>query len=214
MSEAARARMVRDQLAHRGIRDQRVLAAMGQVPREHFVPAGFEHRAYEDCPLPIGGAQTISQPYMVARTCELAAVEPTDRVLEVGGGSGYQAAVLGALAAEVVSIERLPTLVESARRSLERAGATNVTMICGDGTSPALLEGLFDVIVVAAAAPRVAPAWLDHLAPGGRLVAPVGDLYLQIMRVIHKEADGRLREEEYDGCVFVPLIGEEGFAER
>src|SRR5687768_14216509 len=153
--ERSRLRMVDSQLRARGISDARVLAAMGTVPRERFVPEALRASAYDDCALPIPEGQTISQPYMVARTCELGRVQPRDRVLEVGAGSGYQAAVLSKLAREVVTIERIPALAESAWRALDRIGTDNVQVVVGDGTMGWLLRAPYDVIVVAAAAPRL-----------------------------------------------------------
>lgn len=202
--------MVDLQLRRRGIEDEAVLAAMGSVPRELFVPEDRLDLAYEDSALPIGEGQTISQPFMVARTCELAALQGRERVLEVGAGSGYQAAILGRLARSVVAIERIPSLAAGARAALEAAGADNVRVVVGDGSIGAPDDAPFDRIVVAAAAPSVPPALLDQLADGGRLVIPVGPRYMQRIQVIEKQR-GSFRESDADGCVFVPLIGAQGW---
>jgi len=204
-----RAQMVERQLRGRGIRDDRVLAAMGRLPRERFVPEAERARAYEDSALPIGLGQTISQPFMVARTLELCRLQGEERVLEIGGGSGYQAALLGILAAEIVSIERLLPLAERARLAVAAEGLRNVQILHDDG-SVAMPGGSFDVIVVAAASPRFAKAWLDQLRPGGRIVAPIGDRSLQILSVLTRGFDGEDRIERAEACVFVPLIGESG----
>jgi protein-L-isoaspartate(D-aspartate) O-methyltransferase len=212
LSAERRARMVETQLRARGIRDERVLAAMGGILRERFVPVDRCDMAYDDSPLPIGEGQTISQPYMVAVTCQSARLSGHERVLDVGSGSGYQAAVLSRLAREVVSIERVPELAENARRRLEEAGIEGVEVVLGDGTLGFLPRAPYDAIVVAAAAPSVPPALIDQLAVGGRLVIPIGPRSMQRLRAIEKLDDHRLRELDGDACVYVPLIGAAGYA--
>lgn len=206
-----RIQMVESQLRVRGIGDERVLAAMLSVERELFVPEASRASAYEDRALPIGQGQTISQPYMVAKMCELLAVESSHTVLEVGAGSGYQAAVLAQLSRRVVSIERDPQLVEHARRCLLAAGIDNVEVIEGDGSKGYPSLAPYDRIIVAAAAPRLPKSLLEQLGPTGRLVIPVGGREAQVVRVLEKRARGRF-ESVHDLCVFVPLVGEEGWA--
>jgi protein-L-isoaspartate(D-aspartate) O-methyltransferase len=203
--------MVEHQLRARGIHDERVLRAMGEVPRECFVPDFRRAEAYVDGPLPIGEGQTISQPYMVAITCQRARLTGSERVLDVGCGSGYQAAVLAKLAREVVSIERVPTLAEEARRHLSDAGIDNVEVVVGDGTLGYPPRAPYDAIVAAAAAPHVPSALVDQLTVGGRLVIPVGSRYMQELRTIEKLAGGRTRELGGEACVYVPLIGAAGY---
>lgn len=204
--------MVRSQLAARGILDRRVLEAMGRVPREDFVPAGRRASAYEDRALPLEEGQTISQPYMVARTLELARVSPGGRALDVGTGSGYQAALLGELAGEVVTIERIPALAAHARVTLERLGYTNVEVIVGDGSLGWSDRAPYDAIVGAAAAPRAPEALKRQLAIGGRLVFPIGSRTMQRLTVIERTSEDTYRSEEHEGCVYVPLLGAEGWS--
>jgi protein-L-isoaspartate(D-aspartate) O-methyltransferase len=208
----ARARMVAAQLRGRDIRDPRVLAAMTAVPREAFVDEGARPHAYEDHPLPIAAGQTISQPYIVARMTELLAVGPGDRVLEVGTGSGYQAAVLAELGCRVTTIEREPRLVTAARATLERLGyADRVTIVTGDGTLGRPEEAPWDGILVAAGAPRVPDPLRSQLGEGRRLVVPVGSRREQQLLVVTRH--GSEWTERSDGpCVFVPLIGEAGWS--
>lgn len=208
----ARLRMVETQIAARGVRDERVLAAMRRVPRHLFVPEALRDEAYRDHPLPIGHGQTISQPYVVAVMTELADVGPGDRVLEIGTGSGYQCAILAELAARVFSIEIVPELAESAERRLRDLGYENVTVRCGDGWLGWPEEAPFDAIVVTAAPPEVPKALLDQLAEGGRLVIPVGT-GLQELKVFTKE-DGRIRERTVFPVRFVPMVHGEESAER
>jgi protein-L-isoaspartate(D-aspartate) O-methyltransferase len=202
---ARRARMVERQLAGRGIADERVLAAMGRVPREAFVPSELADRAYDDAALPIGEGQTISQPYIVAAMCELLRLEETDRVLDVGTGSGYAAAVLDELAASVVSIERIAVLAARARRALDDTGHASVEIVVGDGTAGVPGRAPFDAIAVAAATATVPQALLDQLAHGGRLVLPVGGARGQrLVRVVVTE---RGPEQTASlACRFVPLV--------
>jgi protein-L-isoaspartate(D-aspartate) O-methyltransferase len=208
-----RATMVERQLRRRGIDDQRVLSCMGKVPREIFLPETIRDQAYEDGAQPIGAGQTISQPYIVARTCELASLAGGENVLEVGAGSGYQAAVLGCLARAVVAVERIPALIERARDALAAAGSHNVEVVLGDGTLGHPERAPYDRIVVAAAAPRIPPALLDQLADGGRLVVPIGERYLQELLCIEKRPDG-LRQSRHEACVFVPLVGAQGWPDQ
>jgi protein-L-isoaspartate(D-aspartate) O-methyltransferase len=207
----ARARMVVDQLARRGIHDQRVLDAMGRVPREAFVAPGDRWRAYADQALPIGEGQTISQPYMVAVMTAALALTAGDRVLEVGTGSGYQAAILAELAREVISIERHAALAEAARARLADLGYANVTVIVGDGSVGAPAGAPFEGILVAAAAPRIPEALKVQLSDGGRLVIPVGSAGQQDLLVIRRTAEGQFLQSTGDPCVFVPLLGREGW---
>jgi len=210
---AARERMIEVQLAGRGIRDPRVLAAMRTVPRERFVGAGMEALAYEDSPLPIGAGQTISQPYIVALMAQAAEIEPGDRVLEVGAGSGYAAAVLSRLAGRVVAIERHASLADEARERLAALGYDNVAVHVGDGSTGWPGEGPYDAILVAAGAPEPPPALCAQLAIGGRLVVPVdaGDDH-QRLRRIRRIDEERFEHEDLGAVRFVPLIGTQGWA--
>jgi protein-L-isoaspartate(D-aspartate) O-methyltransferase len=201
---------VRRQLVDRGIRDVRVLDAMARVPRELFVREEARMAAYADEALSIGHGQTISQPYMVARICEELALRSDERVLDVGGGSGYQAAVLAELAREVHSIERIPELAERARLALAEAGATNVTVHVGDGSLGLPEHAPYGGIAVAAAAPEVPAPLLAQLAPSGRLVVPVGTERNQQLLVVAQTADGPAVVHSVP-CRFVPLVGAEGF---
>lgn len=197
--------MVERQLRARGIADERVLAAMAAIPREEFVPGPLRDRAYADEPLSIGFEQTISQPYMVALMAQCLALNGTETVLEVGAGSGYHAAVLGALAGRVLALELIPELAELARANLERAGCgANVTVMCRDGSLGYPEYAPFRAISVAAGATRVPPALVDQLAEGGRMVIPVGDDD-QELRVLTKAA-GELRSRVAAYCRFVPLV--------
>jgi protein-L-isoaspartate(D-aspartate) O-methyltransferase len=206
-----RERMVEEQLAARGITDPRVLAAMGRVPRHLFVDEAFRDRAYGDYPLPIGEGQTISQPFMVARMTELLRLGGTEKVLEIGTGSGYQAAVLAELAARVCTVERLPRLAARARQILEGLGYTNVWVRTANGTLGWPDEAPFDRIVVTAGGPEVPPPLFAQLAEGGRMVMPVGDAASQVLKVIEK-AGGEMRVSEDSGCVFVKLVGKYAWA--
>jgi protein-L-isoaspartate(D-aspartate) O-methyltransferase len=203
--------MVQRQLRERDIVDERVLAAMEVVPRELFVPPELRDRAYEDAALPIGGGQTISQPYMVARICEALSLAGGERVLDVGTGSGYQAAVLAELAAEVDTIERIPELAESARRNLAAAGCERVRVHVGDGTRGLPEHAPFQAIAVAAAAPDLPRSLYEQLAPRGRLVLPVGERRVQRLELVVRSPEGPAIVKSVP-CRFVPLVGEEGFA--
>jgi protein-L-isoaspartate(D-aspartate) O-methyltransferase len=198
--------MVEQQLRRRGIGDERVLAAMSRVPRELFVPAEERGAAYADSALPIGCAQTISQPYMVARICEALRLAGSERVLDVGAGSGYQAAVLAELGAEVTAIELIPELAERAAENLAAAGYERVEVRVGDGGLGVPERAPFDAIAVAAAAAEVPPALYDQLAPGGRLVLPVGTARAQFLLSVEKTAAGS-RIRSLVPCRFVPLVG-------
>jgi len=202
--------MVERQLRERGIRDERVLAAMGKVPRENFVAPEFAREAYADGPLPIGAGQTVSQPYMVAAMVEALDVQPTDRVLEVGTGTGYEAAVLGELAAEVWTIERHAELADKARAILAELGYRNVHVICGDGSLGLPEQAPFDKILVAAGAPHAPPSLIAQLAEGGRLAVPVGNRVEQQLQVVRK-IGGEIMTTSHVLCCFVPLVGAEGW---
>jgi protein-L-isoaspartate(D-aspartate) O-methyltransferase len=207
-----RAAMVATQLRRRGIADERVLATMGELPREMFVDAYLRPHAYDDAALPIAAGQSISQPYMVARMTELLAVRSGDRVLEIGTGSGYQAAVLATLGARVLSTERYQELADAARDRLERLGlGERVEIRVGDGSLGAPEDGPFDGIVVTAAAPRIPEALLEQLAEGGRLVIPVGPRERQRLIVATRHENDW--EQRWEGdCVFVPLVGAGGWS--
>jgi protein-L-isoaspartate(D-aspartate) O-methyltransferase len=202
--------MVAEQLEARGIADRRVLEAMSQVPREAFIDERDRRRAYLDMPLRIGFGQTISQPYMVAIICQTADVHEGDRVLDIGTGSGYQAAVLAELGAEVHTIERIPELAERARRNLEAAGYGDVDVRVGDGSLGLAQLAPFDAIVVAAAAPEMPATLYDQLEPGGRLIVPVGGPRGQRLEVIVRSPEGPAVTRSVP-CRFVPLVGAEGF---
>jgi protein-L-isoaspartate(D-aspartate) O-methyltransferase len=203
--------MVERQLRGRDIEDGRVLEAMGRVPRELFVPESEQNRAYADAALPIGHGQTISQPYMVARIVEALSPRPGERVLDVGTGSGYQAAVLAELGAEVVTIERIPELAETARAALGVAGYDRVEVVVGDGTLGVPERAPFDAIAVGAAAPGFPQTLYDQLRPRGRLAVPVGGQRTQRLELIVRSPEGPAVVHSVP-CRFVPLVGEEGFA--
>ncbi|HEY1854171.1 MAG TPA: protein-L-isoaspartate(D-aspartate) O-methyltransferase [Solirubrobacterales bacterium] len=211
---ARRAAMVESQLRARGIWDERVLAAIGEVPREQFVPRRLRHRAYADSALPIGGGQTISQPWIVAAICQELALTGPERVLEVGTGSGYSAAVLALLAAEVISIERDPELSRSARRALAQLGeVANVHLEVGDGSLGDPERAPFAAIAVHAAAPGPPPALVEQLRDGGRLVVPVVEEGEEALVAFHRHGE-RMTRATVAPCRFVPLIGEGGFSEQ
>jgi protein-L-isoaspartate(D-aspartate) O-methyltransferase len=210
--EPARDAMVETQLRRRGIEDPVVLSAMRAVPRHEFVPAEFRNRAYEDAPLPIGDGQTISQPYIVAVMTAALRLRGGERVLEVGTGCGYQAAVLSCLTKEVFTIEYRYDLGASAAERLSRLGYANVHVHCGDGTLGLPEVAPFDAILVAAGAPSAPKPLLDQLAEGGRMVVPVGDVENQELRLIERAHD-TFRKITLDTCRFVPLVGAYGWKE-
>jgi protein-L-isoaspartate(D-aspartate) O-methyltransferase len=209
---AERLAMVETQLLRRDIHDERVLQAMAKVPRHEFVAQQNWPEAYADHPVPIGEQQTTSQPYIIAAMLQAAEIKPQDRVLEIGAGSGYQTALLAELAAQVFAVERYPALAANARIRLDRLGYKNVTLITADGSAGLPESAPFNAIIVAAAAPRVPPTLMDQLAPGGRLVIPVGDSEQQALKLARKDANGAVTVRTLEGCRFVPLIGREGFA--
>ncbi len=206
-----RARMVERQLRRRDIADERVLAAMGEVPREAFLPAGQRHLAYADSALPIAAGQTISQPWIVAAICQALELGGSERVLEVGTGSGYSTCVLSLLAAEVVSVERHDVLALGAREALASLAVTNVELRIGDGSRGVPELAPFEAIAVHAAAPAPPPALISQLAEGGRLVVPiVGDESTEMLTLLRRRGS-QLETETIAPCRFVPLVGEEGF---
>jgi protein-L-isoaspartate(D-aspartate) O-methyltransferase len=206
----ARERMVLEQLERRGIKDPRVLAAMRSVERDRFVPAAYAEHAYDDGPLPIGASQTISQPYIVALMSEVAALNGNERVLEVGTGSGYQAAILAHLAAEVYSIESIPTLHDHARLTFDAMGIGNVHLRYGDGSVGWPEEAPFEAILVTAAMPGIPRPLLEQLSPGGRLIAPIGEEELQEL-VRLQRINNSWHEEYFGECRFVRMTGKHGF---
>ena len=199
-----------EQLARRGIKDPRVLAAMRSVERDRFIPAEYAEHAYDDGPLPIGSSQTISQPYIVALMSEIAALNGNERVLEIGTGSGYQAAILSRLAAEVYSVESIPALHEHARLILHAIGVGNLHLRCGDGSLGWPEEAPFDAIMVTAAMPGVARPLLEQLRPDGRLIAPIGEDELQTL-VRLQRINNSWQEEYFGECRFVRMTGKHGF---
>ena len=205
-----RSRLV-ETLQGKGIRDLAVLRAIGTVPRHLFVPESVRHRAYEDAALPIGGGQTISQPWVQARYLELAGLSGRERVLEVGAGSGYQTALLALLADAVFAVERIPSLAQGARRALEAAGIRNVTVLVGDGTLGWRPFAPYDAILVAAASPDIPAPLVEQLAPGGRLIIPLGDRHTQVLTVAQRAGD-ELRTTTIADVRFVPLLGQFGFS--
>jgi protein-L-isoaspartate(D-aspartate) O-methyltransferase len=216
-----RAGMVERQLRRRGISDERVLAAMAEVPRELFLPEHERRRAYNDSALPIGHGQTISQPWIVAAITQALALQGTEKVLEIGTGSGYSAAVIARLAREVFTIERLEPLAREARELLAELGFENVRVVVADGTEGLREEALFEGIAVHATAPAPPPSLLAQLAPGGRLVIPVAGDGADILTVYMRTGDELdpltgegLEARSLGACRFVPLIGREGFEER
>lgn len=206
----ARRRLI-EELQRKGIRSLTVLKAFDDVPRHEFVPSGLRHRAYEDAPLPIGHGQTISQPWVHAKYLELLELKGTERVLEIGTGSGFQTALLTKLARHVFSIERLAPLAEQARESLRRCGIDHVIQKVGDGTMGWPEYGPYDAILVGAASPDVPQPLLDQLAEGGQLLIPVGDRETQqLLRIRRRGAE--FERTPLDAMRFVPLIGQHGFA--
>lgn len=212
---AARARMVDEQLARRGVSDARVLAAMGEVPREFFVPDALSARSYDDGPLPIEAGQTISQPFVVALMIAAAQLSDADRVLEIGAGSGYAAAVMSRIAAQVYAIERHGELAEGAAARLRRLGYDNVEVRAGDGTQGWPERAPFDAIIASAGAPAIPQALKEQLDIGGRLVMPVGDTpRLQTLLKVRRTGAATFAEEDLGAVAFVPLIGAHGWKEE
>jgi protein-L-isoaspartate(D-aspartate) O-methyltransferase len=207
-----RKRMVDEQIACRHVLDERVLAVMRKVPRHEFLPEALRAMAYQDSALPLGGAQTISQPYMVALMTELLELKGTERVLEIGTGSGYQAAVLAELCGKVYTVERVKMLADRARLSLDRLGYRSVAIKVYDGTYGWKDMAPFDAVMVTAGAPEVPSPLLDQLKEGGRMVIPVGDRFGQTLLTIVKTPEGPVTERSIP-CVFVPLIGNHGWKE-
>jgi len=211
--EIRRGKMVDRQIIPRGVREPLVLEAMREIPREIFVEEALRGRAYADSALPIGYGQTISQPYIAARMTELLAPMRSDIVLEVGGGTGYQTALLARMVKRVLSLERIPELAEAAARNLRWLGFDNVEIRVGDGSVGWADRGPFDGILVAAAAPSIPPSLLAQLRTGGRLVVPVGDARGQVLTCVTRSAAGYVERRD-EPCAFVPLIGEEGWPEK
>jgi protein-L-isoaspartate(D-aspartate) O-methyltransferase len=207
-----RGSMVEQQLRQRGISDERLLAAMAKVPRHEFVSVQNWPEAYADHPIPIAEQQTTSQPYMIAAMIQAAGIKPEDRVLEIGAGSGYQTALLAELASQVFAVERYASLTEAARATLERLGYRNAKVVTGDGSLGLPEAAPYDAIIVSAAAPRIPPALIEQLAIGGRLVVPVGESEQQVVQLVQRNADGTTSVRTLEGCRFVPLIGQQGFA--
>jgi protein-L-isoaspartate(D-aspartate) O-methyltransferase len=204
-----RAQLV-EELRRKGIRDLAVLRAIQMVPRHLFVPASVRHRAYDDAALPIGNGQTISQPWVQARYLELLGLTGKERVLEIGAGSGYQTALLAMLSDSVFGVERIPSLAPSARTALEATGIRNVTILVGDGTLGWRPFAPYDAILVAAASPEIPAPLVEQLAPGGRMVIPLGDRTTQTLTLVQQEAGG-IRTSTVADVRFVPLLGEFGF---
>jgi protein-L-isoaspartate(D-aspartate) O-methyltransferase len=202
--------MVEEQLISRGVKDPRVIAAMKKIPRHLFVEEALQNQAYTDHPLPIGEKQTISQPYIVALMTEALELKGTEKILEIGAGSGYQTAVLAELAQKVFSIERIRSLAIKARKLLFELGYFNVEIKIFDGTYGWVEESPFDAIIVTAGGPDIPQPLLDQLAMGGRLVIPVGDAYVQDLIRLRKKEDG-IHKEDLGGCRFVKLIGKYGW---
>jgi protein-L-isoaspartate(D-aspartate) O-methyltransferase len=210
-SHRDRARMVERDLAGRGIQDQRVLTAMRQLPRERFVPAELQNYAYEDGPLPIGENQAISQPFIVALMLEAAQIKPDDRVLDVGTGSGYAAAVASLIAGHVYTVERHRSLLETARERFRSLGLANITAKHADGTLGWPEKAPFDAILVAAGGPEVPKAYCNQLSIGGRLVMPVGPRTSQTLVRVVRRAEHEFAETDLGPVAFVPLIGAQGW---
>ncbi|TET47734.1 protein-L-isoaspartate(D-aspartate) O-methyltransferase [candidate division TA06 bacterium] len=210
--EGLRNKMVSTQIESRGVKDKHVLKAMRKVPRHIFVEEALWERAYDDHPLPIGQGQTISQPYMVGSMTEALELKGKGKVLEIGTGSGYQTAILAEIAEQVFTIERIEELLKKARRTLDRLGYANVVFRVGDGTIGWQDQAPFDAILVAAGAPDVPEYLFEQLAEGGRMAVPIGDVHGQTLVVIKKEAGKQVKTTHF-GCVFVPLIGKNGWPE-
>jgi protein-L-isoaspartate(D-aspartate) O-methyltransferase len=202
--------MVERQIASRGITNRRILSAMKQIPRHFFIPPPYDRDAYDDNPLPIGNGQTISQPYIVALMTDLIDPRADDRILEIGAGSGYQAAILATLAKTVITIERIPAVADIARINLAKLGITNADLLVGDGTTGYPPGAPYNGIIITAATPEVPQPLIDQLAEGGRLVAPVGGRDIQELVRLTRTGN-RITESHHGGVRFVPLIGEHGW---
>lgn len=211
--DAERRRMVDEQIIPRGVKDERVLAAMRRVPRHEFMPEAIRSSAYGDHALPIGESQTISQPYMVALMTELLGLKGTERVLEIGTGSGYQAAVLAELCEKVYTVERIKTLADRARANLDRLGYKTVAIKVYDGTYGWKEMAPFDAIMVTAGSPEIPQPLAEQLKEGGRMVVPIGERLSQVLVKAVKTLQGRLEVTKSVPCVFVPLIGNHGWKE-
>ena len=205
-----RAEMVENQLIPRRISDPRVLEAFRNVPRHKFVPENMHRSAYEDCALPIGEGQTISQPYMVAVMTELLRLKGDEKVLEIGTGSGYQAAILSELCREVITIERIQELSEKAEKNIRDLDINNIKFVVGDGSQGFAEAAPYEGIIVTAACPKIPTPLIGQLKEGGRLVVPVGNMSLQVLTTVTKHGDKTSMEESVP-CVFVPLLGKFGF---
>ena len=208
--DTLRKRMVEEQLIARGIKDKRVLDAFYKVPRHRFVPEGVIDNAYSDFPLPIGNGQTISQPYIVALMTELLELSATDKVLEIGTGSGYQTAILSELTPKVYSVERFKQLSKEAGVALGELGYRNARLMVGDGTLGWQEESPFERIIITAASPRIPLPLVEQLAEKGKIVIPLGESFSQVLTVAEK-INNRLQSREVCGCVFVPLVGKHGY---
>ncbi len=210
--EDERSQMVEQQIRARGITNLRVLGAMREIPRHLFIPPPYDRAAYGDAPLPIGNGQTISQPYIVALMTELLDPHPDDTILEIGAGSGYQAAILSLLVRHVTTVERIPEVADLAKKNLEKLGLKNISIIVGDGTRGCPDNAPYNGIMITAAAPAIPAPLIDQLAIGGVLVAPVGDREIQELVTVTKNKSGIVRLT-HGGVRFVPLIGEYGWAD-
>ena len=208
--EDLRERMIAFHLLPRGIKDQRIIEAFRKVHREVFVPEHLRDVAYEDSALPIGYGQTISQPYIVARMLQLLGPDKGDVVLEIGTGSGYQTALLAELASTVVTVERIKPLLDEAKKKLEKLGYHNIVYVHSDGTLGYKPLSPYDKIIVSAGAPDIPHSLIEQLKTGGILVAPVGSRYMQVLKRVEKREDGLYIQDD-EGCIFVPLIGQEGW---
>lgn len=211
--EPDRLAMVENQLRRRGIHDEKLLQVMVEIPRHEFIPQPYWKSAYEDRPVPIGEEQTISQPYIVASMISALQVAPEHKVLEVGTGTGYQAAVLSRLAAHVFTVERHATLAAEAQRILQKIGYSNITVFVGDGSQGLAEYAPYDRIIVAAAAPSIPQPLVLQLSEGGRMIVPVGSPEIQVLQLARK-SQGEIFTSNLEGCRFVPLLGEGGFSTR
>ncbi len=208
--EFLRQRMVDEQLIPRGISDAGVLSVFRKVPRHEFMPQEYMDSAYDDHPLPIGGGQTISQPYMVALMTEQLDLKGGEKILEIGAGSGYQAAILAEIASEVYTVERIETLAKKCDATLKKLGYKNIKVVVGDGTLGYKEAAPYDGIIVTCGAPGIPSSYIEQLKTGGILVMPIGSQFSQVLTVVKKMKEG-VQTKEVCGCVFVPLIGKDGW---